>query len=85
MKDIKQRNDHYKKAIAACMKGIQCVSNKNAPILWINMIDVMIGQLTFFSFNINNDNDNDSKMQNNNDDNESDSDSDSDIDIDDDK
>ena len=77
VQDKNERNNHYRKALAACIKGIQCVSTKNAPFLWIKMIDVMIGQLTFLSLNKDDDDDN-----NNNNNNDSDSDSDSDTDID---
>merc|ERR1712176_1008194 len=47
--NIGDRNNHYKRSIAACLKGIQCVETRDAPDLYLNMMDVMIGQLTYLS------------------------------------
>ena len=73
--NVGDRNVHYKRSIAACLKGIQCVEMKDAPDLYLNMMDVMIGQLTYLSIQKNDKNGNGKRE-------ESDSDSDGDLEMD---
>jgi len=76
--DKEEMNNHYRKALAACIKGIHSVSKKDAAILWLNMIDIMIGQLVYLSTASDNDGSkNDEKAEAE----EEDDDMDSDIDM----
>jgi len=47
--DLIERNDAYKRTMAVCMRGIQSVHTCDAPMLWINLIDVMIAHLAHLS------------------------------------
>eukprot|EP01083_Nonionella_stella_P184987 673326_1 len=42
---------NYRKAIAICGRGIECVSATDAPKLWLNVIDIMMAQWTHVSLN----------------------------------
>ena len=73
---VEDRNEHYKRSIAACLKGIQCVDLEDASNLWMNMMDVMIAQLTFLSISDENDGDDDDGVNGKREDSDSDSDGD---------